>query len=264
MEVGTKLIAKSPRGKFFLNPNGKTPVVLLSAGVGLTPLMSMLNAIVEVGSNRPTWFIHGGRNKREHALGEHVRRITEENSNVHSHIRYSKPSSGDMVGRDYDDRGHVDIELVKHLVPDKNCEFYLCGPAPFMKSLFKGLLDWGVPEVRIHYEFFGPASVLKERALVSTPKRAAEATQCCTETEVTFSKSGVKANWNPSFESILDLAEANGLSPDYSCRSGICHTCMCKLEEGEVDYVLEPLDPPDPGYALICCSKPQTNVVVDV
>ena len=82
-----------------------------------------------------------------------------------------------------------------------------------MKSLFDGLLDWGVPESRIHYEFFGPASVLKDRAKVSTPKRAAQVSQCCEDVEVTFSKSGVKTNWNPSFESILDLAEANGLSP---------------------------------------------------
>ena len=133
-----------------------------------------------------------------------------------------------------------------------------------MKSLFNGLLDWGVPEVRIHYEFFGPASVLEERGRVATAKRVAEATQCCEDIEVTFSKSGIKANWNPSFESILDLAEANGLSPDYSCRSGICHTCICKLEEGEVDYVLEPLDAPEEGTVLICCSKPKSHVVVDV
>ena len=264
VEIGTKLLAKSPRGRFFLDPNGESPVVLLSAGVGVTPSISMLNAIVAASSKRPTWFIHGSRNKREHALGEHVRRVGEENTNVHCHIRYSQPSSEDVVGGDYDDRGHVDIKLVKELLPDKNCDFYLCGPAPFMKSLFNGLLDWGVSEVRIHYEFFGPASVLEERAKVSTPKQAAKATECCGEIEVTFSKSDVKANWNPSFESLLDLAEANGLSPDYSCRSGICHTCVCKLEEGEVDYMLEPLEPPDPGSVLICCCKPKINVVVDL
>ncbi len=133
-----------------------------------------------------------------------------------------------------------------------------------MKSLFDGLLSWGVPEFRIHYEFFGPASLFKERAKVSTPKRIAEASECCEELEVAFSKSAVTANWNPSYESILDLAEASGLSPDYSCRSGICHTCMCRLEEGEVEYVLEPLEPPDEGSVLICVAKPKTNVVVDV
>ncbi len=158
----------------------------------------------------------------------------------------------------------MDIELVKRLLGKKDFDFYLCGPAPFMKSLFNGLLAWGVLESRIHYEFFGPASALTERAKVATARRAAEVSQCCEETEVTFSKSGVKANWNPSFESILDLAEANGLSPDYSCRSGICHTCKCTLEEGEVEYVQEPLDLPEKGSVLICCSRPRTNVVVDV
>ena len=156
------------------------------------------------------------------------------------------------------------MELLKRLLPSKDRDFYLCGPTAFLRSLVNGLLTWGVPELRIHYEFFGPASALKERAKVATPRRVAQAAQCCSDIEVTFSKSGVKAHWNPSFESILDLAEANGLSPDYSCRSGICHTCMCEIEEGEVDYVLEPLDPPDEGSVLICCANPRTDVVVDV
>ena len=264
VEVGSKLIAKAPRGKFYLDPNGETSVALLSGGVGLTPLVSMLNAIVAAGSNRPTWFIHGSQNRKVHAMGEDVRRVAEENSNVHAHIRYSRPSAEDVVGRDYDDEGHVEVELLKRLLPSNDCDFYLCGPTPFMRSLLNGLLAWGVPEPRIRYEFFGPASALNERAKVATPKRVAEAAQCCSDTAVTFSKSGVRANWNPSFESILDLAEANGLSPDYSCRSGICHTCMVEMEEGEVEYVLEPLDPPDEGSVLICVAKPTADVVVAI
>ncbi len=264
VEVGSKLLSKAPRGKFFLDPHGETPVVLLSAGIGLTPLISMLDAIVESGSRRPTWFIHGSRNTREHAMREHVRRVAEDNDNVHTHIRYSKPLATDVAGRDYDDQGHVDIELIDHLLPDNDCDFYLCGPTPFMKSLIDGLLAWGVPAFRIRYELFGPASLLGNRGSVARPKRMAEASQCCGEIEVTFSKSGVAASWNPSLESILDLAEANGLSPDYSCRSGICRTCMCVLEQGEVEYVMEPLEPPDEGSVLICCSKPRTNVVVEV
>ena len=264
VDVGSELLVKAPRGKFYVDPNGETPVALVSAGVGLTPLISMLNAIVAAGSNRPTWFIHGSRSRREHAMGEHVRRVAEENSSVHVHVRYSRPSATDIIRHDYDDEGHVDVELLKRLLPSNDCDFYLCGPTAFMRSLVNGLLTWGVPELRIHYEFFGPASALKERAKVATPRRVAQAAQYCSDIEVTFSKSGVKAHWNPSFESILDLAEANGLSPDYSCRSGICHTCMCEIEEGEVDYVLEPLDPPDEGSVLICCAKPRTDVVVDV
>ena len=264
VEPGSKLLSKSPRGKFFLDPNRDSPVVLLSAGVGLTPLVSMLNAIVEVGADRPVWFIHGSRNGSEHAMGEHVRSVAQENRSAQIHIRYSRPLSGDRAGRDYDEKGYVDIELVKRLVPGPDLDFYLCGPTPFMKSLFTGLLEWGVSEAHIHYEFFGPASALQERAKVAPAKRETEISQCCQDLEVNFIKSGIKVNWNPSFESILDLAEASGLSPDYSCRSGICHTCLCQLEEGEVEYVLEPLEPPEEGSVLICCSKPKTPLVVAV
>ena len=261
---GTELLTKSPRGKFYLDPNSEKPVVLLSAGVGLTPLISMLDAIVESGVKRPTWFIHGARNSNEHAMCSHVRVLQEENENVNVHIRYSKPLPEDIKGTDYDDVGHVDIELLKELLPNKEFDFYICGPTPFMQSLFNGLTDWGISGDKIHYEFFGPASALKDRSKISTEKRVASASECCGEIEVTFSGSGIKTNWNDSFDSILDLAEASGLSPDYSCRSGICNTCVCKLSEGQVEYTEEPLDPPDSGYVLICCSKPKKNVVIDI
>jgi len=264
VESGTKLLAKAPRGKFFLDSKSENPVVLLSAGVGLTPLISMMNMIVDSGSNQEVWFIHGARNSAEHAMGDHIRKVAQQNDNVHVHVAYSKPLKENLEGGDYDSKGYVDVELLKNILPGNEAEFYLCGPPPFMKSLFNGLLEWEVPEYCINYEFFGPASLLKDRAKVSTPKRAAEAMDCSSEIEVEFSKSGIKTNWNPSFESILDLAEANGLSPDYSCRSGICHTCMCRLEDGEVEYVEEPLDPPDEGFVLICASKPKKNVVVDI
>jgi len=261
---GDKLLAKSPRGKFFLDPRAENPVVLLSAGVGTTPLVSMLNAIVDSGSKRPVWFIHGARNSREHVFGKHVHLVAKENKNVSVHIRYSKPLPDDKEGVVYDDVGYVDTELVKKLLPGKEVDFYLCGPTPFMQSLFNGLVDMGVSGDKVHYEFFGPASVLKDRSKISTEKRVAAASECCGEIEVNFSSSGVKTNWNNSFDSILDLAEANGLSPDYSCRSGICHTCASKLNYGEIEYSEEPLNPPDQGYVLICCSKPKSNVVLDV
>ena len=264
IDVGSRVMAKPPRGKFFLDPSGERPIVLLSGGIGLTPLISMLNSVVSAGSDRETWFIHGTRNGRVHAFRDHVRRLAEEHRNIRTHVRYSQPSADDAQGRDYDDQGHVDLELLKDLLPHNDADFYLCGPTPFMRSLFDGLLSWAVPEPRIHYEFFGPASLLGDRAKVATPTQVAVASQCCEELEVAFSQSGVRANWNPSYESILDLAEAHGLSPDYSCRSGICHTCMCRLEQGEVEYMLEPLEPPDEGSVLICCSKPKTNVVVAV
>ena len=128
-----------------------------------------------------------------------------------------------------------------------------------MKSLYTGLLDWGVPESRIDYEFFGPASALKEGAVKSAARSEEDG-----RFEVSFAKSGLTATWDSSAGSILDLAEDQGLRPAFSCRTGICHTCMSKLIEREVEYVTEPLDMPDPGCVLICCSRPKTDVVVDV
>ena len=227
-------------------------------------MISMLYTLAKTKPGQPVWFIHGTRSGKEHAFGEHVRKIASENQQLQVYIKYSQPTPQDQLGTDYDEKGYVDINLVKRLVPRKICDFYICGPNPFMRSIFNGLLDWGVSEVQIHYEFFVPASTLSERDKVAIPKRIAEATQCCDEMEVNFSKSGIDAHWNPSFESNLDLAEANGLSPDYSCRSGICHTCICKLERGEVDYLMEPLNPPPEGMVLICCSKPKSNLVIAI
>lgn len=264
VEAGTKLLAKAPRGRFVLDTKTETDVVLLSAGVGQTPLISMLNAIIDSGSKREVWFIHGARNSKEHAMGDHIRKLARQNDNVHIHVVYSQPLRDDVKGKDFDSKGYVDIELLKKILPGNEAEFYLCGPPPFMKSLFDGLLGWEVPEYCINYEFFGPASLLNDRANVSKPKRVAEAIDCSSEVEVEFSRSGVKTNWNRSFNSILDLAEANGLSPDYSCRSGVCHTCMCRLETGEVEYIEEPLDPPEEGCVLICVAKPKNNVIIDI
>lgn len=262
VEPGTTLCVKAPRGKFTLDPSDDAPVVLLSGGVGLTPVISMLNTIVEAGSKRPVWFVHGTRNGRDHAMGAHTRRMASDNDNVNVHIVYSRPQQQDSQGRDYDSQGHVTIELLKRVLPEAAYDFYLCGPTPFMKSLYNGLLEWGAPETRIHYEFFGPASPLKEGTKVETKPGAAAGSK--QEIDVTFARSGLTAKWDPACESILDLAESQGLRPDFSCRMGICHTCMSKLVDGDVEYVLEPGDMPDPGCVLICCSKPKTHVVVDV
>ena len=198
-------------------------------------------------------------------MGEHVRRVVQENDHVNAHFCYSDPSPDDAEGRDYDSGGRVDIALLKRVLPFDNYEFYLCGPAPFMKSLYCGLLSLGVAESRIHYEFFGPASVLTEEAgpCGQAPVRSAEE-ELAGEVQITFVRSGLTVAWDTTFETILDLAEHHGLSPAYSCRSGICHTCSCDLVEGEVEYIEEPLDPPDAGSVLICCSRPKSRLVIEV
>jgi ferredoxin-NADP reductase/MOSC domain-containing protein YiiM len=162
LKPGASLRVRSPRGKFYLDPKGRSPVALVSAGVGLTPMISMLNAIVETGAERPVWFVHGARNGAEHAMGAHVRRLADENDFVHCYVRYSRPGPEETEGRDYDSEGHVDAALLERLLPAEGVDYYLCGPTPFLKSVFRGLLAGGVAEDRIHYEFFGPASALRK------------------------------------------------------------------------------------------------------
>ena len=262
VQPGTRLCVNAPRGQFILDPGDDTPVVLLSGGVGLTPMVSMLNAIVESDSNRQVWFVHVARDSSEHAMGAHMRSMAAEHDNVHVHISYSKPRQEDRKGRDYDRRGRVSVEFLKNLLPPAAYDFYLCGPTPFMKSLYVGLQEWGVAESRINYEFFGPVGNLKDG--VEAARKPAEVSESGAELELSFVKTGLTAKWDSSFETILDFAEAQGLRPDFSCRTGICHTCMSRLVEGEVEYVVEPLDMPDPGCVLICCSQPKTDLVVEI
>ena len=258
---GTRLRIRPPRGKFHLDPTERSPVALVSAGVGLTPMISMLNAIVEAGAERPAWFIHGARNGAEHAMGAHVRRLAAENDFVHCHVRYSRPRDGDTIGQDYDSEGHLDAPLMVQLLPDEPVDYYLCGPTPFLKSVFNGLRDNGVAEERIHYEFFGPASALREDDVGGAQPTAAEPSAGFA---VSFKRSGVSGTWDPAFGTLLDMAERLGLNPPYSCRSGICQTCLCSIESGEAEYLEEPLDPPDDGSVLICSAKPASDIVIDI
>ena len=279
VETGSELQVRAPSGDFFLHEDDEVdgdggesgPVVLLSGGVGLTPMVSMLNHIVANGAKKPVWFIHGVHNGNEHAFGAHVRGLAETHANVHAHIAYLEPGPGDVEGRDCDSAGVISMELLQSLVPGKDGDFYLCGPPPFMKVLFNGLLDWGVAESRIYYEFFGPATVLKEGADDKADRKSAPTASTAPGPEaaavgpmVTFKRSGVTVNWDPEIETILELAEANGVTPDFSCRSGVCHTCMCALIEGEIEYVNDDaflLE--EKGQILICSSKPKTDITVD-
>jgi ferredoxin-NADP reductase len=272
VQVGTRLKVLAPSGDFFLHEDrdgGELgPVALLSGGVGLTPMISMLNHIVHQGAKRPVWFIHGVQNGDEHAFGAHVRGLADTHENVSAHIVYVEPGPRDVQDRDYDAEGFITIPMVESLGPGPDADFYLCGPPPFMKALFNALLGWGVDESRIYYEFFGPASVLKDDAKDGGGEAKAPARETAAPANgmtVTFKRSGVTVPWDPAKDNILELAEANGVIADFSCRSGVCHTCMCELIEGEVEYVNDDaMLPDDESQVLICSSVPKTDVTIDV
>jgi len=261
--VGSCVQVGAPAGDFFLDDTEDGPVVLLSGGVGLTPLISMLDHLVDQGSSRPTWFIHGVQNGAEHAFGAHVRELAQVHDHITTHVVYTEPGPGDSKGRDYDATGFITIPMLESLSVGTDADFYLCGPPPFMKALFNALLDWGVDEARIHYEFFGPATVLKDGP--KEQPKAAAALAAAAGVTVTFKRSNISVPWDPAHETILDLAEANGISPAFSCRAGVCHTCIVDLLEGEIEYVVDDAyQPEEVGKVLICSSAPKTSVVIDV
>ncbi|WPP47995.1 NO-inducible flavohemoprotein [Catalinimonas niigatensis] len=162
LQEGSVVPVHIPTGNFFLNTETSLPVVLISGGVGQTPLMSMLNTLVTEGANRPVWYIHGTRNGKEHAFKEHIKSLEKQHGHIHTYICYERPGPKDVLGKDYDAKGLISLDLIQQLLPGKEADFYFCGPKAFMKNLYHSLTAWGVPEKRIHFEFFGPSAEITE------------------------------------------------------------------------------------------------------
>jgi hypothetical protein len=246
---------KAPSGQFYLDMVDKTPVVLLSGGVGITPVLSMLNALVEMDSQREVWFFLGVRNKTEHVMKEHLEKVARENPNVNLKIFYSRPGETDIKDEDYHIEGRVTVENFKPLLPSNNYEFYICAPPPMVKDLRAGLADWGVPKTSIHFEAFGPATVKK----CSTDSKKGDAPKI----DIRFTKSGKLLPWNPNLTSLLEFAEKNGIPLDSGCRAGNCGTCLIAIKSGEVTYVSEPGSLPEAGSCLACIAVPKGDLTLD-
>ncbi|WP_192257682.1 2Fe-2S iron-sulfur cluster-binding protein [Mesorhizobium silamurunense] len=261
VEVGNILLAEGPRGDFSLDSESKRPVVLLSGGVGLTPLVAMLHALA--ATERKVLFIHACDNGDVHALRDEVETVAASRPGVTAHFCYRFPTSKDRVAGRHHSEGVVTRELLQQLLPLDDYDFYLCGPPPFMRAVHGMLRGLGVPRQRIAYEFFGPATLLEaptEHALVEQAPAAVPGGSITVE----FRKSGRTAAWDPTAASLLAFAEDQGLSPDFSCRAGICGTCKSRLVSGEVAYFEVPLDELPPGEVLLCCSRPRGSVVLDL
>jgi ferredoxin-NADP reductase len=258
IQEGSVIPAKPPNGKFVLDVHKSIPAVLISNGVGITPMLSMARACTRLNPNRPIWFVHGARDGSFHAFRDEVKAIQKQNPNLNLHYRYSRPRPEDEGY--YHSVGYVDATLIKELVRQE-AEFFMCGSPPFMQSLREGLKQWGVPDSRVFFESFSkgkPTSSQKEIPAVQTNGNVEKA-------EIVFAKSGKTLTWQESDGSILEFAEANDINPPYSCRVGVCGTCMCKIREGEVDYQEPPTATTDEGSVLICISQPKTtNVVLDL
>ena len=257
LKVDDIIDVKAPGGHFHIDMNKQTPVVLLGSGVGITPVLSMLNSIAESDSKRETWFFLGIRNRSEHMMKEHLESIDKQHENINVKICYSRPEDGDVEGQDYHYGERVSVELLKRVLPSSNYDYYLCGPPPMIKSLRTDLSGWGVPKSKVHFEAFGPATVKKNKSDKSEGKAKA------TSVKVTFSRASKTMSWNTEVSSILDFAEANGIPMESGCRAGNCGTCLVAIKSGEVDYVGEPGSTPEEGSCLACISVPKADLVID-
>ena len=260
---GDRLDVSAPRGIFTLLP-GQNPVVLLSAGVGATPVMSMLHKLAAERSQREIWWIYGARNRVDHPFAEESRSLLKQLTRGRGYIMYSRPTAIDQVGADFDAPGHVDAALLERIGVSQGSDFYLCGPASFLQNMRDGLRNWGVLAGNVHTEIFGSLeAVTPGMAQVDHTPHLPQGPPG-TGPSVSFARSGITAAWDRRFASLLELAEACDVPVRWSCRAGVCHTCMTGLIGGSIVYDPEPLERPAPGSVLVCCSQPNAGVTLDL
>jgi ferredoxin-NADP reductase/MOSC domain-containing protein YiiM len=263
--VGDLIDVAAPRGSFFLAEDvlatDGAPVILLSAGVGVTPVLSMLHALAAAGSTRPVWWLYAARNGAERPFAGESTVLLKRLSAGRSHVFFSRPSATDEAGVDFTYRGRLSIDTLD--LPHDG-DAYLCGPVPFMDDVTAALVAHGFDPTRIHSERFGAVAALTPGIATVTTVPHPPAGPPGPGPEVQFARSGISAPWGPPSLSLLEFAEACDVPARWSCRTGVCHNCETALLAGSVRYEPAPLDPPAEGNILICCAQPAEDVVVDL
>jgi len=264
LAVGDRLDVAAPRGTFILDGT-RTPVLLISAGIGTTPVIAMLQALAQERSDREIWWLHGARSSREHSFAAEARDLVALLPNVRVRVYYSRPDPNDVEGRDFDSTGRLTGSLLAELEPPRDAEAYLCGPAAFMDEISAGLAALGIDAAHIHTEPFGPAPGLTP-GIAATPARAPHPPtgQPGNGPTIEFARSNLAVPWSSDYASLLELSEACDVPVRWSCRTGVCHNCETTLIAGDVEYSPDPVEPPADGSVLICCSQPREDVVLDL
>jgi ferredoxin-NADP reductase/MOSC domain-containing protein YiiM len=265
VRVGDLLDVSAPRGSFVLQP-GDGPVVLLSAGVGATPVLAMLYALAEARSERQVFWVHAARDREHHPFAAEVRRLMLALAHGRSFVCYSRPDPRDKAGEDFDAAGHLSRSVFDEAGVPPEADVYLCGPTRFMADMKEALAMLGMAPERIHIEIFNGSEPMTP-GVVGAAARAPHLPKDDANTGplVSFARSGIAAHWNASpYQSILELAEACDVPVRWSCRTGVCHSCESGLVSGAVVYGPEPLEKPAEGNLLVCCSQPVGDVVIDL
>jgi MOSC domain-containing protein YiiM/ferredoxin-NADP reductase len=265
VRVGDVLDVSSPRGSFILQ-SGDRPVVLLSAGIGATPVLAMLEALATARSPRQVLWFHGARDRQHHPFAAEVRRLMRALPRGRFYVCYSTPGPRDTMGEDFHVTGHLSRAVFEAVGVPREADVYLCGPTRFMAEMKEALATVGVAPERIYAEIFNGGESLTP-GVVGAATRAPHLPMDDADSGplVSFARSGVAAHWKASaYQSILELAEACDVPVRWSCRTGVCHNCESGLVSGAVVYGPEPLDQPADGNVLVCCSQPNGPVVIDL
>jgi ferredoxin-NADP reductase/MOSC domain-containing protein YiiM len=264
VHIGQTLDVAAPRGTFTLR-RGDNPIVLASAGVGATPMLAMLHALATQRSRRQVWWLHSARNRAEHAFADEARSLLAQLPLANAAVFYSAPEDSDRLGDDYTTRGHVSTDAIRQLSLPIDADVYLCGPAGYMDQLTTLLRDVGIDPHRIYSEPFGahdaitPGVVARMAVAPHPPSGPAGSGP-----SVSFARSKLTANWDASCTSLLEFAEACAVPVQWSCRTGVCHTCETSVLSGTVSYLPDPITPASDGNALICCAQPRDDIVLDL
>ena len=253
LKVGDVLEISSPMGNFYLMED-TSPIVLISGGVGITPMMSMLEFVTKHQPEREVYFLHSSLNKAVQPMAYRLQELANLNSNLKLSIFHTY-TDGEVQGVDFDHSGFIGHQHLEESVRD-GADYFLCGPTPFMEAMYGYLKGLGIADEAINYEFFGEGKSLNGTPVFKDSTNSG--------TTVTFTASKKEVAWDNQYDSILALAEANGLQPEFSCRMGTCSTCETPVLSGEVSYDPEPFLEPQKGNALICCSKPASDIQVEL
>ncbi|MGV3553279.1 2Fe-2S iron-sulfur cluster-binding protein [Rhizobium sp.] len=258
LKEGAEIEARAPAGNFTVDPAEKRPAVMLAAGVGITPMIAMLRTIVFEGirkqSIRKTWLFYSARSRTEQAFGDELDELAVASGGNLRIVRLLSDTTAAQSRTHFDVVGRIDLDLLRRTLPFDDYDFYLCGPSGFMQDIYAGLRSLDISDGRIFAEAFGPGSI--QRTAGDKPADVPEPRPATVPVTVAFTESGKEAAWSPDSGTLLELAEANGLSPAFGCRSGSCGTCMTRVVEGAVAYAEKPSAPIADGHALICCARP--------
>jgi len=264
LAVGDQLDIAAPRGTFILDRT-HTPVLLISAGIGATPVLAMLQALAQERSDREIWWLHGARNGGEHSFATEARALLALLPNGRARVYYSRPGPNDLEGRDFDTAGRLTASRLAEQKPPSDAEAYICGPTAFMDEMSAGLAALGCDAARIHTEPFGPAAS-QTPGIAATPARAPHppAGQPGNGPTIAFARSDLTIPWSSDYGTLLELAESCDVPVRWSCRTGVCQTCETTLIAGNVDYSPDPVEPATDGSVFICCSQPHDDIVLDL